>query len=307
MDRYDVIVAGEGVAGLAASLACAREGLSVLSLEPAFYGGLVSSVNDLVDPGADLEGSGIDVATQLAGEAMDAGVARLPEAAVALRAEGDAWRVVTDQGEHEARCVVVATGAARRQLPLPGLERFEGKGLSWCADCDAPLLAGTDVVVVGGGDSALQEAAVLVHHARMVHLVHRGRDWRARAALREAFARALDACPGRCVMHLEHAVLAVEGDEAIAAVVLQGPDGSRRTLQAGALFPCIGLEPRVAWTGLATDASGALACDAGGSTTAPGVFAAGAVRAGFGGRLRDALVEASALSAAIARRCRPHG
>jgi len=304
MDRHDVIVAGEGIAGLATALACAREGLSVLSLEPEFYGGLVASINELLDPGAEVEGSGIDLATMLAGETMDAGVARLPEAAVALRAEGDGWRVVTDQGEHAARCVVVATGAARRRLPLPDLDRYEGRGLSWCADCDAPLLAGQEVVVVGGGDSALQEALVLMRQASHVHLVLRGQATRARPAVREAFARAAASLPGRCSLHVGHAVVGVEGDETLSAVVLRAPDGSPRRLAAAALFPCIGLEPRTAWTGLATDAAGALPTDVHGATAAAGVFAVGAVRGDHGGRVGDAMADAQRVAAAVARRCR---
>lgn len=303
MDRHDVIVAGEGIAGLATALACAREGLSVLSLEPEFYGGLVASINELLDPGADLEGSGIDVATLLAGEAMDAGVSRLPETAVALRADGDGWRVITDQGEHAARCVVVATGAARRRLPLPDLERFEGRGLSWCADCDAPLLAGQEVVVVGGGDSALQEALVLMRHARHVHLVHRGQVTTARPAIRDAFDRSAASLPGRCSLHFGHAVVGVEGDEALSAVVLHAPDGTPCRLAAAALFPCIGLEPRAAWTGLATNPAGALATDAHGATASAGVFAVGAVRGDHGGRIGDAMADAQRTAAAIARRC----
>ena len=304
MDRHDVIVAGEGIAGLAASLACARQGLSVLSLEPEFYGGLVASINDLLDPGAEVEGSGIDVATQLASEAMDAGVERLPAAALALHAVDGAWCVDTDQGAHAARCIVVATGAARRRLPLSDLDRFEGRGLSWCADCDAPLLAGQSVVVVGGGDSALQEATVLMRHAGHVHLVHRGHTWRARAAVRAAFDQACADAPGRCSVHFGHVVDGLEGGESLEAVRLQGPDRPAMRLEAGALFPCIGLEPRTAWTGLPTEAGGALRTDAQGATAAPGIYAAGAVRLHHGGRIGDAMADARQVAAAIAARLR---
>ena len=302
-EPHDVIVVGEGVAGLAAALACARAGLGVLSLEPEFYGGLVASINELVDAGADLEGSGIDVATLLASEAMDAGVVRLPEAAVSLRSADDGWEVATPGAVHAARCVIVATGAARSRLPIADLDRFEGRGLSWCADCDAPLLGGREVAVVGGGDSALQEAMVLARHASRVHLVYRGREPSARAQLRALFDRARADSPDRYALHPEHQVVGIEGPETLQAVVLQGSDGARRTLAVDALFPCIGLEPRSAWTGLATDASGAIIVDANGATAAAGVFAVGAVRSGHGGRLGHAMADAQRVAAAVAAYC----
>ncbi|MFN7750836.1 MAG: NAD(P)/FAD-dependent oxidoreductase [Pseudomonadota bacterium] len=304
MEQHDVIVAGEGIAGLAAALACARAGLSVLSLEPELYGGLVASVNELVDAGtdlegADLEGSGIDVATLLASEAMDAGVVRLPEAAVSLRSLREGWEVATPEAVHAARCVIVATGAARRRLPIAGLDRFEGRGLSWCADCDAPLLGGREVAVVGGGDSALQEAMVLARHASRVHLVLRGREPRARARLRALFDRARIDSPDRYALHPEHQVVGIEGAQTLQAIVLQGSDGTRRMLAVDAVFPCIGLEPRSGWAGLPTDNAGAILTDASGATTRAGVFAVGAVRSGYGGRLGDAIADAQRVAAAV--------
>jgi thioredoxin reductase (NADPH) len=291
---FDVIVVGEGIAGLAAARDCARAGLRTGTIEQLMFGGLVTSINELVDwPGEGGEPrSGSDLAAELITEAADAGVESLGGSATGLEpADGGRLRVHSDAGTHEARCVIVASGAARRPLGVPGEDAYAERGLSHCADCDGPLVKGADVVVVGGGDSALQEAAVLAHYARTVHLVHRGTALRARPSVKALFDQAFAGRADALQVHWQSTVSALEGDDGIEAVVLAGPSGPVR-LAARAVYPCVGLVPNSAWTGLATDAGGAILTDARLATSLPGVFAVGAVRAGHGGRLVDAVADA---------------
>ncbi len=291
---FDVIVVGEGIAGLAAARDCARAGLRTGTVEQMMFGGLVTSINELIDgPGEGGEAcSGSDLATQWITEAADAGVESLGGCATGIEADSAGVLLHTDAGSHRARCVIVASGASRRPLGIAGEDAYVDRGLSHCADCDGPLVKGADVVVVGGGDSALQEAAVLAHYARTVHVVHRGTTFRARPAVQAVFDQAFAGREGALSIRWQSTVTAIEGEDGIEAVQVTGPGGTAR-LQARAVYPCVGLVPNSGWTGLPVDAAGAILVDDRLATSMPGVHAIGAVRAGYGGRLVDAIADAA--------------
>lgn len=290
---FDVIVVGEGIAGLATARDCARAGLRTGTVEQLMFGGLVTSINELIEwPGEGGEPcSGSDLAANWITEAADAGVESLGGCATGIEAVAGGLRLHTDAGTHEARCVVVASGASRRLLGIAGEEDYVDRGLSHCADCDGPLVKGADVVVVGGGDSALQEAAVLAHYARTVHVIHRGTDFRARPAVRAVFEQAFAERADALRIHWQCTLVSIEGADGIEAVTVAGPGGTER-LSVRAVYPCVGLVPNSGWTGLATRADGAIITDERLAASLPGVFAVGAVRAGCGGRLVDAVADA---------------
>jgi thioredoxin reductase/glutathione S-transferase len=227
---FDVIVVGEGIAGLATARDCARSGLRTGTVEQMMFGGLVTSINELIDwpSGTGEPCSGSDLAAHWITEAADAGVESLGGCATALEASAGGLLLHTDAGSHEARCVVVATGASRRPLGIPGEAAYVDRGLSHCADCDGPLVKGADVVVVGGGDSALQEAAVLAHYARTVHVVHRGTAFRARPSVHAAFERAFAGRGEALRIHWQSTLASIEGTDGIDAVTVAGPSGTSR-------------------------------------------------------------------------------
>src|SRR3990170_4121630 len=183
--KYDVIVIGAGVTGLTAAKHAAQSGLAAASIETLLFGGLVININEL---DGEPHGSGTELASNLMMEISDLGVANIAETVTALTRDGDLLSVATDAGRHRARAVIIASGAQLRRLGIPGEAEFEHRGISQCADCDGPMYKGEDVVVVGGGDSALQEALVLANFCKRVHVVHRGTKFRARQHLIDAVA-----------------------------------------------------------------------------------------------------------------------
>jgi len=295
---HDVVVIGAGVAGLSAALESARLGLRVCLIEELLFGGLVVNVNHLLPAVAGLPASGIDLAAELMTRVSDLGVTSAFEAVTALQiASGLA--VVTAEGAHGARAVVVASGARLRKLGVPGEAEFQDRGVSHCADCDAPLYQGQDVMVVGGGDSALQEALVLSEHCGRVHLVQRGASFGARREFVEKLRERPNILP-----RMETEVEQLRGEEALSRVAIRGIDGTSAEIPCTGFFAYVGLEPNTSFLPdqLARDVDGRVMVDAQLESSIPNVYAIGAVRAGYGGQLDDAISDARAAALAVARR-----
>ena len=289
-EPFDVLVIGTGIAGLSAARQALRDGLKTAAMEAMFFGGLVTNINEL---DGEIGGSGSDVSAGLMMEISKLGVKNISATASAIARDGDCLVVTGDAGSHRARTVIVASGARLKRLGVPGEAELEEKGVSRCADCDGPFYQGQDVVVVGGGDSALQEVLVLTEFARKVHLVHRGERFRAQKHLIDRLAG-----HANVEVHFGSEVEAVLGDDAVRGVRLR----SGSELACTGFFAYVGLEPVCDFVPKAVrrDSQGLLEIDAGMQTAMPGVFAAGAVRSGYGGMLVHATAdgEAAAKSAA---------
>ncbi len=295
--KFDVIVIGAGVTGLTAAKLAAQSGLAVANIEALLFGGLVININEL---DGEPHGSGTDLASNLMMEVSDLGVASLSETVTALERDGDVLSVVTDAGRHRARAVIVASGARLKRLGIPGEAEFENRGVSQCADCDGPMFKGEDVVVVGGGDSALQEALVLANFCRRVHLVHRGTQFRARRHLVDAIAAHNNIQPVWNAVAEE-----VLGAQMVTKVRVRSVgNGATTEIPCTGFFAYVGLAPNCEFAPpeIKRDANGCLTVDSSLHTAMDGVFAAGAVRAGYGGMLTDAMADAqTAAASALAR------
>jgi len=297
--EYDVIVIGSGITGLTAAKRLVQRGVKVANLEGGLFGGLVTNVNEL--EGA-YGGSGADLASTLMMEVSDLGCAALAESVTKLAPVADGIVVTSDAGSHHARAVIVASGAKLKRLGVPGEAEFEYKGVSHCADCDGPMFQGQDVVVAGGGDSALQEALVLSHYCARVRVIHHGRALVAKPHWIEALRQR-----DNVTLMPQAEIDAIEGTDTVSAVrVRSQSDGSSQTIPCQGVFAYIGLVPSGDFLSapIARDAQGFVLTDDAFATAMPGVYAAGAVRAGYGGTLEHAVREAEASADAVLRRLR---
>jgi len=295
--NYDLIVIGEGVSGLTCATHAARAGLKVATLESTLFGGLVLNVNELDGyPGAE---SGTDLASGLMQASSELGVTSIQEEVTAVRPAGAAFQVVTGAGAHSARQVVIASGARLKKLGVPGEDEFEGRGVSHCADCDAPMYMNEEAIVVGGGDSAMQEALVLAKFCSKVRVVHRGDKLRAQKHL----ADEAGANPKISIMW-KSTVEAVIGSKMVEKVRVRDAGGKTDDIACAGIFAYIGLEPNAGFAPpeIGRDARGHLVTNDAFETPAKGIWAIGAVRAGYSGLLRDATVEAQRVAEAVRKR-----
>lgn len=296
--KFDVLVLGGGIAGLTAAHEAARAGLAAGLIESALFGGQVANVGAIQGYPMPAPASGTELASVLVEASRDLGVAILQERASELTVDGAIKSVRTDKGVHRADRLIVATGGRLRRLGVPGEAELTGRGVSQCAFCDAGFFRDADVVVVGGGDAALQEALHLAGYCRSVTLIHRGRQLRAR----RGYVLAAADNP-KFSFRWQTVVTAVLGDDGVSSVCLRNiANHLTDELACAGVFVFVGVEPNTALVpgAVARDAKGYLTVDAGLRTSVPGVFAVGAVRAGFAGQLANAVSDGAiaALSAA---------
>ena len=293
---YDAIVIGEGISGLTAAGALADAGLKVATMEAQLFGGLIINVNELEPAPEGCPTSGAEFASELMQKNAERGVVSIQEAVNAIRDSGAVKEVVTDSGTHSARCVIVASGARLKKLGVPGETEFEGRGVSQCADCDGPMYQNEDAIVVGGGESAFQEALVLANYCKRVMLIHRGDTFKASAH----FVEQVEA-NDKIEIVRNAAVDAILGGKMVEKARVRHADGRTEELPCAGVFAYIGLEPNTDFVPqkVERDAPGFLRTNDSFETTVPGVFAIGAVRSGFGGTLTDAMDEARRATDAV--------
>ena len=274
---YDLSIIGAGPAGLAAGLYAARAKMRVLALEKGIPGGQVWNTAEIEDyPGFE-HISGAELGKKLEEHARKFGLEIVNAEFQHARRAGDRFSIRTDQGEHEALAILCASGGSPVKLGVSGEEEFLGRGVSYCAICDGAFFTGQEIVVVGGGDSAVQEAIFLTRFGSSVTLVHRRDRLKAQTILQHQ----LQADPKVEVIY-DTAIERIAGTSVVERVHLRNVQtGARRELPASGVFIFIGFRPNT-WflpEHLAHDASGYLLTNERMETNIEGIFAAGDVRA----------------------------
>ena len=274
---WDALVVGGGPAGLAAALYTGRAGLRTLLLDKATFGGQIANADWVENYPGYAEGiSGYDLSLQLRQHAVKYGVRAVSAEVTSVELRGDPKTLVTTSGAARARTVIFAGGADPRKLGVPGEEEYIGRGVSYCATCDGAMFQDQPVAVVGGGDTALDEAITLTQYASKVTVVHRGRALRAVQALQDKAGAEpkIEYLP-------ETTVQSVKGNDFLEALELRDlASGAVRDFPVAGLFVCIGHAPNTSYLAeaLPLDGGGHILVDLWMQTEIPGVFAAGEVR-----------------------------
>ncbi len=273
---YDVIIIGSGPSGYTAAIYAARANLSVLMFQGYQVGGQLMLTSDVENyPGFEEGILGPPMMEKFEMQARRFGTEMIPEDVSAVDFSERPFKVTADSGEYAARTIIISTGASAKWLSLPSEERLQGRGVSACATCDGFFFRNKDVVVVGGGDTALEEATFLTRYANHVTLVHRRDTLRASKIMQD---RAFKNPKISFIWDTE--VVEVLGDNAVTGLRLRNvKNGEEYILPTQGLFLAIGHEPN---TGLF---KGVIDMDEKGyitpveytMTNIPGVFAAGDV------------------------------
>lgn len=276
---YDLIIIGGGPAGLAAGIYAARDGLDCVLLESRTPGGQIAQTAEIANyPGFPGSVPGSELAEKMREQAVAFGLKIEEGEARGLVRDAAQLRVECAAGDRAARAVIVATGATRRKLGVPGEDRLGGRGVSYCGTCDGPLFHGRRVVVAGGGDTAAEEAVFIARFASNVTIVHRRDRLRASPGLqRRAFAeKKIDFCWNSVIRE-------IRGGERVSGVLVEGArGGGAREIPCEGVFIFVGSTPNTAFLkgALALDEAGCVVADISMATSLPGVFAAGDARRG---------------------------
>ncbi len=179
---HDILIIGAGPAGMTAAIYARRAGKTVLVLEAGSFGGQIINTPEIENYPAAAHISGYDFATRLYDQAVELGAEFVFEKAVGVTDSGSEKTVVTTKNRYTARAVIIATGSENRKLGLPEEDKLVGRGISYCATCDGAFYRGKTAAVVGGGNTALEDALYLSDLAEKVYLIHRRESFRGEAA-----------------------------------------------------------------------------------------------------------------------------
>jgi len=273
---YDTIIIGAGPAGMTAALYAARSNLKVALIEGGLPGGQMNNTSDIENYPGYANISGPELAEKMFEPLENLGVEHLYGLVENIEDHGDVKKVITDDEEFETRTVIVATGSKHRLLGVPGEEELNSRGVSYCAVCDGAFFRDQDLLVVGGGDSAVEEAIFLTRFAKSVTIIHRRDELRAQKVLQDrAFANE------KIKFIWDSVVKEIKGENRVESVEIENVKTGQVTDQAfGGVFIYVGLDPVSDFVQelQIRDQAGWIVTDDHMKTSVAGVFAVGDVR-----------------------------
>ena len=273
---YDIIVIGGGPAGLTAALYGLRAGKKVLVLESKAIGGQIINAPKIENYPGVPNISGRELISNLKTQVEQLGGEIRFEQATKIAVEGAEKTVETDEASYTANALIIATGAENRKLGLSREQELIGRGISYCATCDGNFYRGKDVAVIGGGNTALEDAVYLSALANKVYLVHRRDQFRGDAA-NIAKVKACD----NIELVLKANATEILGDQKVESLVVKFDDGNEQTLPVDGIFLAIGHEPTGATFSEVADVDekGYIKTEDGVHTSCSGIYVAGDARA----------------------------
>ena len=275
-NNYGVIIIGSGPAGYTAAIYAARANLSVLALQGYETGGQLMQTSEVENfPGFETGILGPEMMEKFEGQARRFGAEMIPEDVIEVDFSQRPFTVKTDSATYQSQAIIIATGASAKWLNLPSEERLKGRGVSACATCDGFFFKNKEVVVIGGGDTAMEEATFLTKYASHVTLIHRRDTFRASKIMHQRAQR-----NPKISFLMDSEVTEVLGDEAVTAVRVRNvKTNEEQVLPTQGLFLAIGHQPNTSLFKdfINVDQTGYIVPVEHTMTNIPGVFAAGDV------------------------------
>ena len=235
---YDIIIVGAGPAGLTAGIYARRSSKKVLILEALSYGGQIINTLDIENYPAAPHISGYDFATNLYNQTKELGAEIIFEKVIDIKDNKDYKEVVTPKNTYKAKTIILATGAENRKLNLDNEDELVGKGVSYCATCDGGFYKGKDVAVVGGGNTALEEAIYLSDIASKVYLIHRRDEFRADNALVEELKK-----KDNIELIYNSNVTKLNSNEKLESIEVTKNDDTKKVIDVSGIFIAVGRIP----------------------------------------------------------------
>lgn len=280
MNAYDILIIGAGPAGLTAAIYARRAGLSTLILEDTTYGGQMANTPEVENyPGFE-KISGAELSMNLYNQAIAQGADFQFDGVTSVSLDRSPKLVTTrSKKTYEARAVIIANGAKRRKIGIPGEEEFSGRGVSYCATCDGGFFRGKTTLVIGGGNTAVEDALYLSNLCKTVHIIHRRDEFRAGRVLVDTMLKKENIVVHYDTVPLE--ILPNEGGQMVGSVRVKNVKSEAESdIEVNGVFVAVGTVPdnAIFKDALELDKTGYIIADESCATSIPGVFVAGDTR-----------------------------